>query len=286
MLPDPVTFESDGVLLRGHVYAQPAPGSPVIVMAHGLSGVAAQLRPQAEAFHAAGFTVLLFDHPGFGRSGGYPRQEVDPVRQMRAYRDAISAARALPHVNAEAIGLWGTSLSGGHVLQVAALDLRVKAVAAQVPFISGGRIQAGRQKLRLSLIAERERRASGGAPSMIAVTAADDSFAALPGPEAHAYFAKGDTGWLNQISFSSFELIGAHEPGFWISRISPRPLLMLVASDDPVTPHDHALEAFGSAAEPKTLVRIPGGHFSPYEGEGFALAMAEATTFFRRSLLA
>ena len=62
-----------------------------------------------------------------------------------------------------------------------------------------------------------------------------------------------------------------YEPGIWVSRVSPTPLLMVVARDDKVTITDLALAAYERALEPKRLVLIPDGHFDPYLGQ-FPLA--------------
>jgi fermentation-respiration switch protein FrsA (DUF1100 family) len=110
-------------------------------MAHGFSAVKEQyLGEYAEVFAAAGFAVLVFDHGGFGASGGLPRQQVDPERQRRSYRDAITWIKNQPGIDASRIGIWGSSFSGGHVLAVSALDRRVKVVVAQVPMISGSKV--------------------------------------------------------------------------------------------------------------------------------------------------
>ena len=74
-----------------------------------------------------------------------------------------------------------------------------------------------------------------------------------------------------------------YEPGTWISRVSPTPLLLVVASDDRVTVTDLALAAYERALEPKRLVLIPGGHFAPYS-EQFPLAEAAATAWFSEHL--
>ena len=91
----------------------------------------------AEVFAAAGLNALVFDNRNFGASDGEPRQEIDPWAQVRDYRHAITYASTLPEVDAQRIGIWGSSYSGGHVLVVAAIDRRVKAVVSQVPLVSG-----------------------------------------------------------------------------------------------------------------------------------------------------
>ena len=54
-----------------------------------------------------------------------------------------------------------------------------------------------------------------------------------------------------------------YEPGTWISRVSPTPLLMIVGLDDTITLTDLALAGYERALQPKKLITIPGGHFEP-----------------------
>jgi dipeptidyl aminopeptidase/acylaminoacyl peptidase len=83
----------DGVELGAWLYlpesdAQPC---PAITMAHGYPGVKELgITRFAEAFAGAGFVVLLHDHRTFGISGGEPRQDVDPWRQVADWRRPIS----------------------------------------------------------------------------------------------------------------------------------------------------------------------------------------------------
>jgi uncharacterized protein len=282
-------FSSEGTTLRGRFYAADAPGPrPVVVLAHGFSAVAHQLEPQARAFAAAGFHAFAYDHPGFGRSDGAPRQEVDPPRQLRGYRDAVSLVRTLPQVHPARIALWGSSFSGGHVLQAAALDPRVSCVISQAPFISGSALLALRpdhDEFVATLFAEREARSKGAPATVIPVVAAGDDPAALPGSDGHAWFTRtGGATWKNEVTLSSFEAVRGYEPGWWIEQISPRPLLMIVATEDAVTPTAHAEAAFARAGEPKTLLRVPGGHFDVYDGAGFETAMGASIAWLKEHL--
>jgi fermentation-respiration switch protein FrsA (DUF1100 family) len=47
-----------------------------------------------------------------------------------------------------------------------------------------------------------------------------------------------------------------YEPGIWARRVSPTPLLMVVALNDTITMTDLALAAYERALEPKKLVTI------------------------------
>ncbi|MGB0410875.1 MAG: hypothetical protein ACPGFA_04760 [Pikeienuella sp.] len=65
--------------------------------------------------------------------------------------------------------------------------------------------------------------------------------------------------------------------------ISPCPLLMIVASEDVVTPTDLALAAYEQAGTPKALHMIEGGHFQPYVSE-FDAASGAAVQWFTAHL--
>ncbi len=74
-----------------------------------------------------------------------------------------------------------------------------------------------------------------------------------------------------------------HEPAARTSRVSPAPLLTIVAPDDVITVTDLALAAYERAPEPKELRLIPGGHLDPYPGQ-FAGPGSAALSWFREHL--
>jgi fermentation-respiration switch protein FrsA (DUF1100 family) len=55
-----------------------------------------------------------------------------------------------------------------------------------------------------------------------------------------------------------------YEPGVWVGRVSPTPLLMVVALNDTITVTDLALAAYERALESKRLQFVPGGDFDAY----------------------
>ena len=135
-----IRIRSDGEQLAAYVYRPAAADRdmPCVVMAHGFSGTRDDGLPAyAEAFRAAGYAVVLFDFRHFGASSGQPRQLLDIERQIADYRAVVRWARQLDGVDPDRMVLWGTSFSGGHVLEVAATDPRIAAVIAQVPFTDG-----------------------------------------------------------------------------------------------------------------------------------------------------
>jgi fermentation-respiration switch protein FrsA (DUF1100 family) len=293
MAREDVEFDAEGVRLRGWLYRPEDGGGdrPVVVMAHGFSAVKEMyLDRYAERFAAAGCAALVYDNRNFGASDGRPRQEIDPWAQVRDYRHAITYATTLPGIDAARIGIWGSSYSGGHVLVVGAIDRRVSAVACQVPLVSGA--ANFRALVRADFVAgfraqfDRDRlaRYRGEEPAMVPVVAQDPlAPSALPTPDSWQWFTDTERlrapSWRNEVTLRSVEMFTEYEPGTYLPRISPTPLLVQVARADHLTPAELAIAAFDRAHEPKRLVLLPGGHFDAY-GDGFEESSGNARDWF------
>jgi uncharacterized protein len=292
-----ISFKTtDGTTLRGWHHLPGSSGKyPTIVLSHGFSAVKEMyLDKYAEAFARAGLASLVYDNRNFGASDGEPRQEIDPWLQVRDYSDAITFVRTLEQTDAERIGVWGSSYSGGHVLVVAAIDRRVRCVVSQVPLISGwqnfrrlvradflGSLQAG-------LHADRDSRAAGGAPAMLPVVAEDPTApSALPTADSYKWFTTTATArapaWRNEVTLRTIEYGFGYEPGAYIGHISPTPMLMIVAIGDHLAVSDLAIAAYERAYEPKRLVLLPGGHFDAYV-ESFEQSAKPACEWFQTHL--
>jgi fermentation-respiration switch protein FrsA (DUF1100 family) len=92
--------------------------------------------------------------------------------------------------------------------------------------------------------------------------------AALPTADSWQWFTEtGKTrapSWRNQVTLRTVEMLGEYEPGAYIGRVSPTPLMMVVAASDHLTVADEAFAAYNRALEPKRLVVLNGGHFDAY----------------------
>ena len=110
---------------------------------------------------------------------------------------------------------------------------------------------------------------------------------ALPTPDSWEWFSetgeKRAPAWKNEATLRTVEMLMEYEPGVFVERISPTPLLMVVAAGDHLTPTDLALEAYQRAREPKRLVLLPGGHFEAYTGD-FDIASGAARDWFLEHL--
>jgi uncharacterized protein len=283
-----------GVTLRGWLFVPNAKGpAPAITMAHGYAGVKEHgIERFARAFAEAGFVVLVHDHRNFGASDGVERGDVDPWQQIADWRRAISFLESQPEVDAAQIGLWGTSYAGGHAIVLAATDRRLRAVVAQIPTISG--FEQGLRRIPPEGIAalekafaEDDRGQLRGEPLRRQLIVSDDPTvpASYRSKEAiDFYLQPTPLGiWENSITIRSTRAARMYEPGIWVSRVSPTPLLMVVALSDTITVTDLALAAYQRALEPKKLQLISGGHFAPYLDQ-FPLAVAAATEWFSEHL--
>lgn len=291
-----IEFPADGgVTLRGWLYvpAGEAGPRPTITMAHGYAGTRQHgLEPFAKTFAEAGFVVLLHDHRGFGASDGAIRQDIDPWQQISDWRYAISYLESLSEVDASRIGLWGTSYAGGHAIVLGATERRLKAVVSQVPTISG--FEQGRRRIAPegvpaleALFAEDERGRLRGEPPRRQLVVSDDPkvAASYRTSDAIAFYQQPLNGgeWENSVTVRSTRAARMYEPGVWLPRVSPTPILLIVAMADTMTVTDLALAAYERALEPKKLVTVPGGHFDPYLSQ-FAVTSAAALAWFREHL--
>ncbi|HET6997832.1 MAG TPA: alpha/beta fold hydrolase [Solirubrobacterales bacterium] len=255
---------------------------PIVVMAHGLSGTRRDgLGPFAERFAAAGIAALVFDHRGFGDSGGEP-DLFDPRRQLEDWRAAIACARSLPNVDAERVATFGSSMGGGNVLAAAADDSRVAAAISQVPFLD-----MWRQAYRASpLVTARTLLAAIQGKHLPAVGQPDEAaFINAPGGEAgwrHVVAIGEDSRWRNRVS--SRWLLGApYRP----SRLAAKlhcPWLLCVGEADRVARPAAAIAA-ARRAPLGELRTYPGvGHFDIYDGPEFEAVVADEVAFLRRHL--
>ena len=234
-------------------------------MSHGFSGLMDMgLDPYARAFQVAGLACLVYDHRNFGDSGGSIRQEVDPWQQIRDMREVIAHARIQEVVDADRVGLWGTSYSGGHALVIGAVDRRVSCVVSQVPVTTGSgaierMVTAPEMPAFLdSIYEDYDARARGDAPVTVPVY--------QPGSETAEWAEKmgAGTAYRNEVTLRSRDLWLEYEPSSFMHRISPTPLLMIIAAHDNRVPTRDQLEAYHRALEPKELLLLDGAHYDPY----------------------
>lgn len=160
-----VSIWSDGTRMAGHLYLPKNRKAdeklPAVVLCAGTGGTKESTGTRLGPILAQhGYIALAFDYRGWGASDSRlmsvepqpkvePGQEltikVKPLRGQMSYaeqtediRAAVSYIIGEPGVDAEHIGLWGTSYGGGLVVWATGNDPRVKCLAAQVPGMGAG----------------------------------------------------------------------------------------------------------------------------------------------------
>lgn len=135
------TFSGQGVPCAATLHvpeeASNAP-LPAVLMVGGWGGVQQALTSSfVNRFVEAGFAVMEFDYPGWGRSAGLPRQDINPWHRVKVADDALAHLKSMPQVDAYKIVLWGTSFGGGHVVDLAAEHPELLGAIIQVPMLDG-----------------------------------------------------------------------------------------------------------------------------------------------------
>jgi pimeloyl-ACP methyl ester carboxylesterase len=288
-----VFIDVDGVALAA--WHHPGTNGACVVMAGG-TGVTKEPATDrfAARFHEAGFSVLAFDFRGFGESAGEPRQVVRVREQLRDWEAAAAFARELPEVTT--VALWGFSLSGGHVIRVAARADGVAAVIAQAALADGQAAapNALRHMTPLALARLTGRGvldALGGLlgrrPLLVPLAGARGDVASITTPDsADAGRALNPGGrypaWQQEVAARSALTIGFYRPARDAARVRC-PLLVVAYEDDRSALPGPAIRA-GEHAPRGEVVRLPGGHYAAFL-EAHEQTVDAELEFLRRHLL-
>lgn len=266
---------------------------PLVILGHGFAGTReGRLADYAERFRDGGLAALVFDYRYFGDSTGEPRQLLSMRRRHDDWRAAIAYARTLEDVDRSRIALWGTSLGGGHVVEVAAGDHEIAAVIAQAPFASGiatlgAAGVAGTLRLAGAAIRDAVGSLLGREPFRIPAVGRPGETAAMTQPGSYeGYLALFDepAEFRNEYCARAGLTIGTYMP----TRAAPQvecPLLVLICGADAVTPPDPARRMAERAPRGESVTYEGWGHFEIYVGERFERTIADQVAFLRRTLI-
>jgi hypothetical protein len=286
-----VTFLSEGVDCAARVYrpeGQPGEATPCVVMANGFSLTQDDGLPAfAQRFAGEGITALTFDFRHLGGSGGEPRQVINIDRQQADFGAAVSFARGLEGIDADAVAVWGFSSGGGLAINVAAEDPRIAAAIAHCPAtntIAFMRRMPMRTLnavnvaiLRNMLARQRVHIPVAAPPGSIAWFSQPE---ALPGFDA----IRGDHSlWRNEFLPLSFA--GANFRAVRAAHRVTCPLFVAIGEKDHVVPRKAAERTAERAPRGEHAI-YPIDHFSGFLGDGFERVVADQIEFLSRHLLA
>jgi uncharacterized protein len=242
--PREVEFASVGERLVGLLYLPAGDGPhPVVVMAGGWCYVKELVQPRfAEEFARSGLAALIFDYRYMGGSSGEPRQHIDPWQQIEDYRNAISYLEGHNEVDGERIGAWGISYSGGHVMILAAIDPRVRAICGVVPVTDGyenmrlAHGTLGLRRLKVELLAARRRRYANGELTYLPHQPDADELATWPYPQSRVTFRRlkdrEAPAYDGRSTAESTEMLMSYSVFPFLPRLLATPTLVVVAEGD------------------------------------------------------
>ena len=268
--------------------------APCIIMANGTGGTKdLLLENYARRYQAAGFAVLSFDYRYFGQSGGQPRQLIWIPCQLEDYSAAIDFAGTLEPVDSTRLALWGTSLSGGHVITTAARDHRIACVVAQCPGVDGRAAakaalhQFGiKTMLRMVMNGQRDyfRGLLGLSPHKIPIVAAPGSIGLMTAPDAIAFFTKvAPEDFVNETCARIILRADKYRP-IKYARDVRCPVLLQICEHDKLIPKSAAEATEKQLGRYAQALYYPIGHFDIYHGNHFEKAVSDQLDFFKKHL--
>jgi pimeloyl-ACP methyl ester carboxylesterase len=296
-----VEFPSEGATIRGLLFLPENLSSklPIVIMTHGTSATVYMVTDKyADAFRRSGLAVLLYDHRNFGRSGGEPRQEINPWIQCRGYRDAIDFVVTLEDIDQNRIALWGDSYTGGQVVVVGALDQRVKAIVAQCP-VFGEKpptVEPTRANFEIFSHIFTEGDVQGSPDTTtgpIPVVSFDQNGtpSLLKPIQAFRWFmdygGRHGTNWINNVTRVIPLTSVPYHPMLCAPYVKAPTLLMVAPEDEMVhANYSVARQAYECLSGPKEWYDIAGGHFGLlyYPGELYEEASRVQTQFLQKWL--
>lgn len=292
-----ISFDCDTADCVGFFYSPSEPHRestfPAVVMAPGIGSLKEMgLTYYAIEFAKHGFAVLLFDFRHWGKSGGEPRCQAIPNRQVEDYRHALTYLAARPDIDEQRLGVWGTSFSGAIALQVAALDNRIQVVVSQTPPTDMPRILKAQnrsilQKLSLLFLLVSKTFFSKEKNHYIPIANIDGADNSMMGDETYHWQIDMQQSFAphfeNKISIDSLWAIAKFAPIKLIDQIAPKPVLIIAAKQDTSVPFNTVRDAYAKALEPKKMVELEAGHYGVYY-EVMETACSAAISWFKQHL--
>ena len=289
-------FYSDGVRLEGLLQLpdgpQPAGRPPTILLCSGFQGLK-ELIPARfwGPFTDAGYACFAFDYRGFGTSDG-DRGRVLPLEQVEDVQNAVTLLQQQPELDPERIGLVGWGLGGGIVVQAAAEDSRVQAVACLNGVGDAGRaIRDSRPyadwlAMQDRIGEDRVRRVLTGRSLLVGpweVVPLDPTTREIVVEEMYGKHERFGI----EVSLQSAEAYYRFRPELVADRISPRPLLIVHGGRNALHPIDEARSLYAHAREPKELIEITDAHHLDWIEPGgpvYTTTLSRIIDWFRRHL--
>ena len=284
-----ITFWSDGSRLQGTIFTPKGIALeeklPGILLIHGWGGHRGNLNKNyAPHFAKLGFVVMTFDLRSWGESDGFfvaettlppvnsvanvdvsgqhIRSIVNPFKMLDDARAALSWFVAEPNLQANNIGVWGTSFGGSLAVVTAANDRRVKALVTQMAPVNN---QATFGQIPEGMVSAWETQRARG------------EITPYPGPESAS---PGLRGYPDMIAMKRYD------PAAYWPKVSSPTLIIDAENEELFDRRVNGLALHQSLKEriATNYKVIEGKHYDLYRGDGYEQALKAAQDWFLEHL--
>jgi cephalosporin-C deacetylase-like acetyl esterase len=212
------SFQLSGWLMLPEIEEGELP--PLVIAVHGYGTDKWDILDRCSYIVKAGFAVIDYDQRGRGESGGVLVS--GGVEELDDLRKVIAFAKNLTNINTDQIMLYGFSMGGVLVIHAGADDSDIKLIVADAPYAS---IKEITEKIL-----------------------SDEGLPIWPFIDLFGYSFRQTFG----LDMETINTVAA------VSKLAPRPLLMVGGDQDKTVPPAHVAAIFAAAGEPKELVIYPG----------------------------
>jgi len=257
MSEENVTFPSAGLRLSGTVRVpdgvKPGEKRAAFLVLHGFGSNkdSSNVLAPTKVLTELGYVTLRFSMRGCGDSEG-EFGRVICLEQVEDTRNALTYLAQHPAVDAKRIALVGSSFGGAVSVYAGGVDGRVAAVISNGGWGDGERKFRGQHKspqewARFTKMLEEGRAHRARTGQSLMVPRYD--IVPIP-PHLRGNLAKNSVETFPAETAQSMFDFRADEV---VGRIAPRPLLLIHAANDSVTPTEQSIELFKRAGEPAEL---------------------------------
>lgn len=263
----------------------------IIIMAHGFAALRQfGLVKFAQRFAQAGYAVVLFDYRHWGGSTGQPRELVSLDDQQNDWKTVINYLKSQKSLSTRKMVLWGTSLSGGYVLSLAAELKNIHAVIAQTPYVDGAEtaknypLQYLPKALKLS--SQDYMGAKVGLTSKTLPVVSADSLCIMPSQDCYHGFMSiipPDYYWSGEVPARVFFNLIRYRPILTLRSIHI-PVLFIAAKHDGWIPIESSREAATNIAPFVDYYEWDIAHFEIYHGVWLEKAISTQLEFLHQHI--
>ena len=247
----PTEFTSEGETIRGNFVVPTGKGPfPGICKFHGFPGSPDQVHGVASRLAQAGFAVLTFDFRGFRKSDGI----FSLAGEIKDAKAAVTHLLESDLTDDSWVGVYGASYGGAVAVCSVSNDPRVNAVCLRAPVYD---------TLWFAKL-------PGIRPSIEFIFETDPSqMSGIENPENR-----------QEILKRMMQDAEVHNPMNEVSKISPRPLLIIHGSDDVIIDLAGVKRLYELACEPKDLVVVEGADHNLSDLRAYEITVSTVVEWF------